>query len=261
MDLFVIGELLYQGEGCGSMIVDNNIHFINSQDQSQLVIGESAMSCIANQVMKSDLGKLHFNEDKFNQFFKVKDYHLNTTSLSNHIKLFEQKMGKNHKIKVDVEFSDINIEFGKYDVDVAVDYDMCMKFRLDLLGAKELLYDCLHMSTSMNVRAESEILHIEIIEHKLNLDTTGANRQAPKRNSMDMTANEYREFLEDFSFTAAEFKKWMNDVVLRGNRVVFPYSMDEFETFLRFENQKMHLMIDIEDKAYVYLEKEYWVDE
>ena len=75
-----------------------------------------------------------------------------------------------------------------------------------------------------------------------------------------MTANEYREFLEDFSFTAAEFKKWMNDVVLRGNRVVWPYSMDEFETFLRFENEKMHLMVDIEDKAYVYLEDAYWYD-
>jgi hypothetical protein len=85
-------------------------------------------------------------------------------------------MGKNKPLKVDVEFENVKIEFGKYDVDASVDYDMCMKFKLDLLGAKELIYDCLHMSTSMNIRAESEILHIDIIEHKLNLDTSGANR-------------------------------------------------------------------------------------
>jgi len=66
MDLFVVGEWLHNGEGCGQTIVDNNIHFINSQDQSQLVIGESAMTCIANQILRTDLGKLHFNTKKFN---------------------------------------------------------------------------------------------------------------------------------------------------------------------------------------------------
>lgn len=62
-----------------------------------------------------------------------------------------------------------------------------------------------------------------------------------------MTQNEYREFIEDVSSTTNEFKNWLNDVVLRGDRVKFPYSFDEFQTSLRFEDQKMHLMIDIED--------------
>lgn len=66
MDLFVLGELSYEGDACAGMIKDNNIHFINSQEQSQLVLGESTANCIAMQVMKSDLGKLHFNTEKFN---------------------------------------------------------------------------------------------------------------------------------------------------------------------------------------------------
>lgn len=61
--------------------------------------------------------------------------------------------------------------------------------------------DCLEMTTTANVRAENDILHIKVLENRLNLDTKGANRMAPKRENMGMTANDYREFLEDMSFT------------------------------------------------------------
>jgi len=45
---------------------------------------------------------------------------------------------------------------------------------------------------------------------------------------MNLTPNEYREFLEDVSFSTSEIKKWMNDVVLRGDNAHMPYKMDEF---------------------------------
>lgn len=75
---------------------------------------------------------------------------------------------------------------------------------------------------------------------------------------MDLTVNEYREFLEDFSFTCSEFKKWLNSVILRGNRVKFPYHMNEIETELKFEDRKVHIMLDIKDQAYQWLENNYW---
>jgi hypothetical protein len=56
MDFFFLGELIHNNENCGDTIVDNNIHFYNIQDQSQVVIGESAFTCIANQWAKSELG-------------------------------------------------------------------------------------------------------------------------------------------------------------------------------------------------------------
>jgi hypothetical protein len=177
----------------------------------------------------------------------VKDYNLNTTSLASHIKIFEEKLGKNKKLRVNAEFKDIKVQFGKYDVDAIFDYDFCFSVYQDLLGASELIYDCIVMSTAANIRAENEVMHIDLIEHKVNLNTDGANRDAPKRNSMKLTVNEYREFLEDFSFTASEFKKWLNDVVLRGDRVKFPYKVQEFQTSLKFEDSKMHLLIDVED--------------
>lgn len=101
------------------------------------------------------------------------------------------------------------------------------------------------MTSAALVRTDDEVMHIELIEHKLNLDSASSNREAPKRETMQMTPNDYREFLEDFSFTVSEFKKWLNTVIFRGDRVKFPYKLDEFKTSVRFEDQKMHVMIGV----------------
>jgi hypothetical protein len=58
------------------------------------------------------------------------------------------------------------------------------------------------------------------------LDHGQGVRSSPRRNSMNMTVNEYREFMEDVQSTAATLMKWNNDVILRGDRIVFPYAMD-----------------------------------
>ena len=98
------------------------------------------------------------------------------------------------------------------------------------------MYDCVHMTTSTDVRAENDILHINIIENKMNLNDKRSNMQQPKRNGIGMTSNEYREFLEDLSFTTSELKKWLNDVVLRGDRIKFPFKRDQIMSSLKFEN-------------------------
>lgn len=260
MDLFMLGELRYHSEDCGDMIVDNNIHFYDLKDQSQWVIGESAASCILSKVAQSEIGKFYVTEEKFNKMFRVEGYKLNTTSIGQHIKIFEEKIGSDKPLKASIEFKDIKVSFGKFDVDAIFDYTMCFSIKMDLLGARELMYDCIVMTTAANIKADNDIMHINLIEHKVNLNTDGANRDSPKRNSMEMTVNEYREFLEDFSFTVSEFKKWMNDVVLRGDRVNFPYTMGEFNTSVKFEDMKMHLLFGVEDDAYKYLEQRFWRD-
>ena len=63
----MVGEVLYNGMACeeGS-IVENNVHFIDNPEMSQLVLTESAASCMLNQLAKSNLGKLDLNEERFN---------------------------------------------------------------------------------------------------------------------------------------------------------------------------------------------------
>ena len=182
---------------------------------------------------------------------------LDTTQLKKHVKLFYEKLGPDVPLKVDVSFKDIKVFFGQTDYDIAVDYTMCMSWRTDLLGSPELMHDCLEFSTSLNIQTDNDVIHANVIENKLVLDRRGGNRDRPKRNSMDVTPNEYREFLEDMSFTTTEIKKWMNDVVLRGGNAHMPYNMKEFQTWFKFESQKVHIMIDVEDEAYQVLEKEF----
>jgi len=122
------------------------------------------------------------------------------------------------------------------------------------------MYDCVEMSMSGDLEAKNNILHMKMLDFKIDLDTRGANRMSPKRNAMNVTANEYREFLQDFSFTLGETKKWLNEVAFRGDRVKLPFRSDEFQTTVDFGSQKMHVYIEVEDKLYRYLEENLWDD-
>jgi hypothetical protein len=259
-EFLLIGDWLYEGKSCQNSIVDNNIHFFDSVDYSQLVVGESAMTCIFNQISKSPIGKISLNTKKFNQLFKVEDYSLNTTSIASHIKIFERVAGRNKPMTADLSFEQIKISFGKGPADAVMEYEMCIRFGLDDATKTELLYDCQHIVTAATVSADNDIFHLNLLEHRVSMEGNIVNREAPHRNSMNMTSTDYQEFLEDFSFSVSEFKQWANDVVLRGNRVKFPYTFDQFQTFLRFEEQKMHIMLDIEDNAYQFLESRMWKD-
>jgi len=83
------------------------------------------------------------------------------------------------------------------------------------------------------------------------------DRKLPIRNSMGMTEADYREFVSTFGFTLNYLKKWLNDVVLR-NGIVFPYNTHEFDTSLKFAEKSMHIIIEVEDDAAQYFEKDFW---
>ena len=46
-----------------------------------------------NNVAKSPIGHLDFNEKRLNQFFQVDDLKLDTTSFAKHMPIFQQKIG------------------------------------------------------------------------------------------------------------------------------------------------------------------------
>ena len=79
------------------------------------------------------------------------------------------------------------------------------------------------------------------------------------RNGMNLTPNEYREFLSTFGFTNNYMKKWMNDVVFR-NGVRFPYNMSEIYTTIKFQEKSAHIFLEVEDNAAKVLEKGLWKD-
>lgn len=116
MDFFMVGAFDYThaDESCESVgFANNNIHFYNNDQVSQLVITESAASCALNQLAKSPIGHLEFNNEKWNQFWHVNEPgFFDTTSIKRHIKIFEEKVGPNIPLKVDASLADISVKFG-----------------------------------------------------------------------------------------------------------------------------------------------------
>ena len=134
---------------------------------------------------------------------------------------------------------------------------MKIAFIADDKTQKELLYDELKMITSFNVKAENDIMYMNILTHKINQQNKFGQRTQPIRNSLKLTPNEYREFLSTFGFTTNYLKKWLNDVVLR-NGVRFPYNVYEFDTHLEFKEHSIHVMMEVNDEAAEFLEEDFW---
>jgi len=69
IDLFFLGEMIYNGQGCE--LENDPMDFLDEQ-MSQLVISESAMTCILNQYAKSPIGYFNLNEERWNRLWNVR---------------------------------------------------------------------------------------------------------------------------------------------------------------------------------------------
>lgn len=261
-DFFFAGELLSpKYEGCEDM-KPSMMQFSNS-DFSQLVVSEAAATCLMTTISKSKIGKYQINKDKLRILFGNDKLRFDTQSISPQIPIFKEKIGAEKPLLLELGYADPHIMFGQYDTDVIFEFTLKLKFLLDLpqemlRGQKqELLYDELRMVANLNVEADDDILHINMLS--LKLDTSGKFQQksSPVRNSMDLTTNEYREFLSTFGFTMTFLKKYMNDLVFRGG-INFPFGMDEIYTTLEFNEGQMHVIIDVQEESYKFFEEELW---
>ena len=75
------------------------LNFINSSVFSQLVVSESAATCIANQMARSQIGRVYLTEDKINKMLGKRNLKLTTTSMNQHLTIFEKRLGKNRPLK------------------------------------------------------------------------------------------------------------------------------------------------------------------
>jgi hypothetical protein len=127
-----------------------------------------------------------------------------------------------------LHYKDIKVLFGQYDTDVILEYTACMQFQ-NSTNQAELLYDEVKMILSLDMTAKDDILFIKILNLKHDIDGRFGQRSKPIRDGMNLTENEYREFLSTYGFAMNFIKKWMNDVYLREG-IVFPWGIDEFYT-------------------------------
>ena len=79
-----------------------------------------------NNLAKTPIGHLDFDEKRINKFFEVDDIVLTSTGLQKHLPIFEKKLGKDKPIKIKVSYKDIDAKVGQPDVDINIDYTLCI---------------------------------------------------------------------------------------------------------------------------------------
>ena len=112
IDFKFFGELVYLHHFCN--LEHEPFEFLEAIDSktSQIVITDSAFSCGLNNVAKSLIGHLRFNEDQLNTFFGVNYLKFDTSSFKKHMPIFETKLGKNKPLRMNISFKDFSVKFG-----------------------------------------------------------------------------------------------------------------------------------------------------
>ena len=87
---------------------------------------------MANAIARSDVGKIMINKDKIKKMlssYRLSDYLFTTTSIKKYIPIFENKLGKNMDLHLDLSFKYINVLFGQYDTHIILEYTVCLDFK------------------------------------------------------------------------------------------------------------------------------------
>lgn len=213
---------------------------------------------------------MYLNETKTNELFNTTGIKTDTSSIAQHLPLFQQKIGPNKPLLVKLNAKDFKITFGQFDCDMILDYTLDITVFNDQAEKKssrgkkddgkkknnELFHDEIKFVTSLDMETDNDdIAHIKILEHKLNRDSAFSGRQLPVRNGLKITKNEYREFMSTLGFTAKYFKDWLNSDEFKGG-IALPFNLKEFKTDVKFQDKSMHMFFEIESDFAGFLRKE-----
>merc|ERR1711934_1898 len=83
IDFFLSGELIYAGNNC-TLEADNLEFSASGATMSQLVVSESAASCILNNMARSRLGHITLNSQTISDLWMTPDMKLDSSSLGKH---------------------------------------------------------------------------------------------------------------------------------------------------------------------------------
>lgn len=164
----IVGEVMYGYSACA--LAPDNFDFMQAEVYSQVVMTESAASCFFNSVAASPIGKFNLNQNKTNMLFNVTDIVTDSSAMANHIPIFLEKLGPNKPLKALVEFGDISVTLGQFDCDIIMDYILRFSIMSDDVKSTELIYDEIHFITSANIKTENDIVHIDVLTNKINIE-------------------------------------------------------------------------------------------
>lgn len=103
-----------------------------------------------------------------------------------------------------------------------------------MMGVPELIYDEIRMVSAANVQMKDDVVFINLIENKVDIDNRYGQKETPMRNGMKLTPTEYKELISNYAFFGSYAKKWMNNVYFK-NGIQMPYNPKEIYTSLAFK--------------------------
>jgi len=180
-----------------------------------------------------------------------------TSNFADHIPLFRHKLGERKLLSAMIGFKDVKVLFGQFDTDMILDYTLTFKIFKGEGTNDEIFYDELKMITSLNVKTDDDIVYINILKNKLDVNTKFLQRTLPMRNKLNITVNEYKEFISNFGFFASYMRTYLNNVYFK-HGIIFPYNPDEIYTHIVFNKGQMHLLLDLLDDADKFFKAELW---
>ena len=148
---------------------------------------------------------------------------------------------------------DVNVLFGQFDSDIILDYTLVMDWKS---AGGSVLYDELKMISTADMKSKNDVMFITLLSHKLDVDSKFGQKTKPIRENLELTENEYREFLSTFGFTMSYLKQWLNEVYFRPG-LLFPYNVHEFLTEVTFQEKSMHILLEVEPEAEEFLDEEF----
>ena len=257
IDLFILGEMFYQPYDFGLLEPGDHgwesnacqldpevMDFMESETFSQLVITESAFSCMVNAISQSPMGLITLNTEKMNALFFRNDLVFDTKTLEPIIPIFYEKLNKTSEMEVKFHMREVSTHFSNEGIEFK--YTLCMSWNTHGYGgARHLLYDEVKMITTLDMDTENDIMFINLLSHKLDLSSKFGTKSSAIEDEIGLSENEYREFLSTFSLSLDWMKDWLNENYFKAG-VYFPWNISEFKTKIFYGEGTMHIMLEVE---------------
>jgi hypothetical protein len=171
------------------------------------------------------------NTDKVNLFRGYKSSAFDTSNFGDHIPLFKRKLGEKKPLSATLGYRDMNVKFGIWETDIVLDYTLLITVFDGSDWEKEIFYDEIRVVTALKIETDNDVVYITIVKNKMNFDPRYGQKTQPMRNSLNITSNEYKDFISNLGFFLDWMRTFINEVYFKYG-LIFPFNPDEIITTL-----------------------------
>ena len=234
VDFEMLGEMIYHDQGCSSF--DPEPLSFWPGGQSQFVLSDVAVTCMAEQ-----LGKTEYNNAVFNGHTLWRPFNSSTFTEMD-LPFFENKLGPGVPLTLKLQYKDMKITFGNEAANIILEFTQMITLSYDssdpsfsalkLPDDKEIIYDELKLLVTLDAKVENDLLYLTYHKYELDIFDKYHYRDYPIRNSLNMSKQDYTQLLMDTKKMLNWYKGKLNWIFSYG--VYYQYDFPEFRQDIQF---------------------------